>query len=88
MQEICKALPEFHLDYVKSLRVHYDSPTVDAMTRNISSIQAFKGLTTSTVEMERGVIPDTSLLISHMVLQLLNRSLILPKLTIRISMLR
>lgn len=58
VQEICRALPAFQLEYVKSLRVHYESPTVEAMTRKISSIQAFKGLTTPTVETEGGVIPD------------------------------
>lgn len=58
VQEICRALPEFHLDYVKSLRIHYESPTIEAMTRKISSIQAFKGLTTPTVEIEGGLIPD------------------------------
>ena len=58
VQEICRALPVFQLDYVKSLRAHYDSPTVEAMTRKISSIQAFKGLTTPTVKVEGGLIPD------------------------------
>lgn len=58
VQEICRALPEYQLDYVKSLRIHYESPTVEAMTRKISSIPAFKGLTTPTVEAEGGLIPD------------------------------
>lgn len=58
VQNICKALPEFELQYVKSLRVHYDSPTVEAMTKKISSISAFKGLATPTVQVEGGVIPD------------------------------
>ena len=58
VQEICRALPEFELQYVKSLRVHYKSPTVEAMTRKISSIAAFKGLTTPVVNVDGGVIPD------------------------------
>ena len=58
VQQICRALPEYKLEYVKSLRVHYESPTVEAMTRKISSIAAFKGLTTPTIEVEGGVIPD------------------------------
>ena len=58
VQEICRALPEFELQYVKSLRVHYESPTVEAMTRKISSIAAFKGLTTPVVNVDGGVIPD------------------------------
>lgn len=58
VQDICKALPAFQLNYVKSLRVHYESPTVEAMTEKISSIPAFKGLTTPSVETESGLIPD------------------------------
>lgn len=58
VQAICRALPEFELQYVKSLRVHYESPTVDAMTKKISSIAAFKGLTTPTIKVDGGLIPD------------------------------
>ena len=58
VQTICRALPEFHLEYVKSLRIHYESPTVKAMTNKISSIPAFKGLTTPSVAVEGGLIPD------------------------------
>ena len=58
VQTICRALPEYQLGYVKSLRDHYESQTVEAMTRKISSIAAFKGLTTPTVEVEGGVIPN------------------------------
>lgn len=58
VQAICRGLPEFELQYVKSLREHYESPTVDAMTKKISSINAFKGLTTPTVNVGRGLIPD------------------------------
>lgn len=59
VQEICRALPMFDLQYVKSLRDHYESPTAEAMTKKISSIPAFKGLTTPTVAGEDGrLIPD------------------------------
>lgn len=58
VQKICRTLSEFDLQYVKSLRVHYESPTVEAMTRKISSIRAFKGLKTPVKEVEGGVIPD------------------------------
>ncbi len=58
VQSICRALPEFHLEYVKSLRVHYERPTVEVMTRKISSIQAFKGLPTPTVEKNGKLLPD------------------------------
>lgn len=58
VQAICRALPDFELQYVKSLRVHYESSTVDAMTKKISSIAAFKGLTTPAVKVDGGLIPD------------------------------
>lgn len=58
VQQICRALPEFELQYVKSLRIHYESPTAQAMTKKISSIAAFKGLTTPTVKVDGGYIPD------------------------------
>ena len=58
VQAICRALPEFELQYVKSLRAHYESPTVDEMTKKISSIVAFKGLTTPTVKVDGGIVPD------------------------------
>ena len=58
VQSICKALPDFDLRYVKSLQEHYESNSVDAMTKKIASIEAFKGLVTPTVQKERGLIPD------------------------------
>lgn len=58
VQEICRALPDFQLEHVRSLRIHYESPTAEAMTRKISSITAFKGLTTPTIKVEGGLIPD------------------------------
>ncbi|MBQ9208684.1 MAG: NAD/NADP octopine/nopaline dehydrogenase family protein [Oscillospiraceae bacterium] len=58
VQSICKALPEFQLNYVKSLREHYESPTVSEMTKKISSIVAFKGLKTPAIEVNGGFIPD------------------------------
>lgn len=58
VQALCKALKEFNLSYVKSLRVHYESPTKEAMTRKISSIAGFKGLTSPTIKVDGGYIPD------------------------------
>lgn len=58
VQEICKALPNLRLSSVVPLKVHYESPTVELMTKKISSIQAFKGLTTPAIEIEGGLIPD------------------------------
>ncbi len=56
VQEICQALPG--LQYVKSLRDHYESQTVEAMTRKLSSIPAFRGIGTPSVKVEGGYIPD------------------------------
>lgn len=58
VQSLCQALKQFDLSYVKSLRIHYESPTADAMTKKISSIAGFKGLTSPTVAVDGGFIPD------------------------------
>ena len=58
VQQICHAFSELDLSFVKSLKDHYESPTVEAMTKKISSIPAFKGLKTPTVEIEGKMIPD------------------------------
>ena len=58
VQNICRHLPEFELQYVKSLKSHYESYTVQDMTRKISSITAFKGLKTPAVEINGLFIPD------------------------------
>lgn len=56
VQKICRALPG--LQYVKSLKDHYESQTVEAMTRKLSGIPAFKGIRTPSVAVEGGFIPD------------------------------
>lgn len=58
VQRICHKLPVFELEFVKSLRLHYESPTVKDMTRKISSIEAFKGLKTPAIATSKGLIPD------------------------------
>lgn len=58
VQELCKRLNVFDLSYVKSLRIHYESPTAGDMTRKISSIAGFKGLTSPAIEVDGGFIPD------------------------------
>jgi hypothetical protein len=60
VQQICRALPEFDLHYVKSLKNHYESKTVHEMTRKISGIPAFKGLCTPSHAVDGGYIPDLS----------------------------
>lgn len=58
VQMLCKLLNQFDLSYVKSLKLHYESPTPEAMTKKISSIKGFKGLTSPIVKVENGYIPD------------------------------
>ncbi len=58
VQSICHALPEFELQYVKSLKEHYESYTVNAMTKKISSIPSFQGIKTPAIKVEGGYIPD------------------------------
>lgn len=58
VQKICRALPRFDLQYVKSLRNHYESSTIEEMTAKISSISAFKGLATPSISVDGGFAPD------------------------------
>ena len=58
VQRLCKKLSMFDLSYVKSLRLHYESPDKYALTKKIISIQGFKGLKSPTVKVEGGYIPD------------------------------
>ncbi|MGN1157554.1 MAG: NAD/NADP octopine/nopaline dehydrogenase family protein [Agathobacter sp.] len=60
VQQICRALDMFELSFVKPLSVHYESDTPEKMTKKISSIQGFKGLTTPSVKVDGGYIPDLS----------------------------
>lgn len=59
VQLICKTLP-FDLCGVKSLKVHYESPTPKLLTEKIKSIKGFKGLTSPVVKLDDGYIPDLS----------------------------
>ena len=58
VQQICRALPEMRLEYVKSLQDHYESHSIRAMTDKISSISAFRGLKTPAVRKGEGWVPD------------------------------
>lgn len=58
LQELCEKIP-FDLRDVKSLKEHYESFTVPDMTHKISSIPAFKGLTSPMVQNDDGLwVPD------------------------------
>lgn len=58
VQNLCKSISAFDLSYVKSLRVHYESENPEALTRKITSIAGFKGLSSPTVKVEGGFVPD------------------------------
>ena len=58
VQKVCKALPEHRLDFVKSLRIHYESKTPQELTKKLSGIMAFKGIKTPAVEINGKYIPD------------------------------
>ncbi len=58
VQKLCRKLNMFDLSYVKSLRVHYESPTAEEMTKKISGIAGFKGLSSPALAVEGGFIPD------------------------------
>lgn len=60
VQNICKALEEFDLSYVKSLKEHYESDTPEALTKKITSINSLKGLTTPSISTPNGFLPDFS----------------------------
>lgn len=58
VQKICKAVREFDLTNVKSLKVHYESDTPNKLTSKIQSIKGFKGLKTPALEENGMFIPD------------------------------
>ena len=57
LQRLCNAIP-IDLSGVKSLREYYESKDIEAMTKKISGIKAFKGLTSPMKEIEKGWVPD------------------------------
>lgn len=58
LQKICRSLPELKLDHVVPLSEYYESPTPEALTRKMRSIEAFKGIGTPSVRVGGGFIPD------------------------------
>lgn len=64
LQELCRAIEresQLDLSEVKSLKIHYESPTAQAMTAKISGIPAFRGLTSPMREVSPGNwVPDFS----------------------------
>ena len=58
VQNICRALKDFDLSYVKSLMLHYESETAEQLTNKICSIKSFRGLKSPCKETPNGFIPD------------------------------
>lgn len=58
LQSICRFLNSFDLVSVISLKEHYDSYSVEALTKKISSIESFRGITSPMLLTEKGWIPD------------------------------
>lgn len=60
VQQLCRALPEFDLSQVRSLRLHYESETVPALTAKLRSIKSLQGLASPTVGAPGALEPDFS----------------------------
>ena len=60
VQQICAALSEFDLSFVKSLKDHYENHTIQGFTAKLRSITGFKGLPSPMIQTDRGYIPDFS----------------------------
>ena len=58
LQNICKSIDGFDLSHVISLKIHYESPTSQALTNKIKSIKGFKNLTTPSKMVDGKYIPD------------------------------
>lgn len=58
LQKICRALSKLDLTYVRSLRCHYESNTVPALTAKMRSIQSLHNLSSPMKQVEGGWIPD------------------------------
>lgn len=60
VQQLCRAMPEFDLRQVRSLRLHYESETVPALTAKLRSIKSLQGLPAPTVGEPGALAPDFS----------------------------
>lgn len=58
LQAMCKKYAGLDLTEVVSLKVHYESPTVSALTAKIQSIPGFQTIESPMVKTESGYIPD------------------------------
>lgn len=58
LQQLCHKLNNLDLKYVRSLKIHYESNTIDGMTKKISSIKSLHNLHSPMKKVENGWIPD------------------------------
>ncbi len=58
VQAICRALKEIDLQSVRSLKVHYESDTVPALTKKIRSIPSLKKILSPLKKTPQGLQPD------------------------------
>ncbi|MBR4626752.1 MAG: NAD/NADP octopine/nopaline dehydrogenase family protein [Ruminococcus sp.] len=60
LQKICHKLDKMDLTYVRSLKIHYESETVQAMTQKISTIKSLHDLCSPMIKTDKGWLPDFS----------------------------
>ena len=58
LQQMCKMISDMDLTNVRSLKLHYESNTVDAMTKKMCSIKSLHNLTSPMKKVDGGWIPD------------------------------
>lgn len=58
LQNVCKALTKLDLSGVRSLKLHYESDTLEELTQKIRSIKSLHGLSSPMLAVENGFIPD------------------------------
>ena len=58
LQEICNRMKPLNLEEIVSLKIYYESPTPEAMTKKLQSIKAFEVVEVPLIEKEGKFYPD------------------------------
>jgi len=58
LQQMLRLMDQLNLSYVRSLRIHYQSESAEAMTRKLSSIKSLHSLASPMKRVEGGWVPD------------------------------
>ena len=58
LQQMLRLMDQLDLSYVRSLRIHYQSESAEAMTRKLSSIKSLHSLASPMKRVEGGWVPD------------------------------